>query len=95
MSVPVGVIDALTDQLAEKDRQIERRDQELQIMGKEREQDRALLSQALHLIHGDSFNPAISSGEETVVSEPKPLSEIPPEPSNRHQEREGGNPQAD
>ena len=95
MSVPVGVIDALTEQLAEKDRQIERRDMELQRMGKERDQDRAMLSQALYLIHGDSFTPPLSSGKETVVPEPVPLSEIPPEPLNQHQKREGGNPQAD
>jgi hypothetical protein len=94
VSVPVGVIDALTDQLAEKDRQLERRDMELERVWGERDQDRALLSQALHLIHGDSFIPALSSRKETEAPDPEPVSEIIPEPLNRHQEREGGNPPA-
>ncbi|HET6447103.1 MAG TPA: hypothetical protein VFI27_21280 [candidate division Zixibacteria bacterium] len=92
VSVPVGVVDALTDQLAEKDKQLERRDLELMRIGEERTQDRILLSQALHLIHGENFTPALWG--KTEAEEPQTITETQPEPTNRHQDREGDNPQA-
>ncbi len=92
LSIPAGVLDVLTEQLAEKDKQIARRDDELKRMGEERALDHVLLKQAFQVIHGDDFTPALAHSAEGERQPQKPHLEIKPEPLNQHQAREGDKP---
>ncbi len=92
LSVPAGVLDVLAEQLAEKDKQIARRDDELKRMGEERAIDHVLFKQAFQVIHGDDFIPALPHSAESERQPQRPHLEIKPEPLNRHQVREGDKP---
>jgi hypothetical protein len=89
VTVPVGVLDALTGQLAAKDEQIKRRDEQMERLVDAHDKDRRLLSTALAIIHRDDFPFGLDEPKETAP-EPvlQPAEEIRPEFSER-----GGNPQ--
>ena len=55
VTLPVAVLDALTDQLRVKDEQIVRRDEELSKLAASRDDDRQLLHSAWELIHSAGF----------------------------------------
>lgn len=93
VTVPVGMLDALTAQLAAKDEQIKRRDEQMERLVETHDKDRRLLGAALSIIHREDFPFELGEGE---VPAPKPEPEPEPEPAEeiRPQSHESrGNPQ--
>lgn len=88
VTVPVVMLDALTAQLAAKDEQIKRRDEQLERLVDSHDKDRQLLGAALAIIHKEDF--PMELGESSKLdwdSEPAPAEEIKPQ-----FDRVGGNP---
>ncbi len=85
VTVPVAVLDALTGQLDEKDKQIAR-------MQKASSEDRLMLEQAMKLIHGENFTPALEGEQE----KPQPIEhpEIRSDQEDQDPDRAGDNQQA-
>ncbi len=84
VSVPVEMVDVLTNQFEEKDRQIERRDSQIRDLVEAHKEDRKLLGVAIALIHGEEFTPELNAGERALsedsnvaapASETKPIVE--------------------
>jgi len=76
VTLPVAVLDALTDQLRVKDEQIVRRDEELSKMAASRDDDRQLLHGAWELIHSTGFG--LSSAPLKDNTPPVPATERKP-----------------
>jgi hypothetical protein len=88
VTVHVGILDALTGQLASKDEQIKRRDEQIEQLVEAHDKDRRLLGTALAIIHRTDFPLELDEPTETAQSPaPKPAQEIRPEFGER-----GGNP---
>lgn len=79
VSVPVRVLDALTNQLAAKDSQLERQDAQLARLVEAHNHDRQLLGAALSLIHNDDFVPGLERAGKQAPPSPTPAEEVKPE----------------
>ena len=83
VSVPVRVLDALTNQLAAKDAQLERQDAQLARLVQAHDHDRQLLGAALSLIHNEDFNVALqpeqASASDAPVAPPVTADQVQPE----------------
>jgi hypothetical protein len=80
VTVPVVMIDALTAQLAAKDEQIKRRDEQLERLVVAHDKDRQLLGAALAIIHREDFPMELGKGEQFgATDESAPAEEIKPE----------------
>lgn len=89
VTVPVVMIDALTAQLAAKDEQIKRRDEQMERMVAAHDKDRQLLGAALAIIHREDFPMELGGGDRTdVKADAAPAAEVKPEFDHRR-----GNPQ--
>ena len=77
VTLPVAVLDALTDQLRVKDEQIVRRDEELSKLATSRDDDRQLLYAAWELIHSAGFGlpsaPLKDDAPSVSATERKPI----------------------
>jgi hypothetical protein len=83
VTVPVGMLDALTEQLAAKDEQIKRRDEQMERLVETHDKDRRLLGAALSIIHREDFPFELGEGQTPAAPEPEsapePAEEIRPE----------------
>jgi len=78
VTVPVGMLDALTAQLAAKDAQIKRRDAQMERLVETHDKDRRLLGASLSIIHREDFPFELGEGQ-APKAEPEP--ERPPAPA--------------
>lgn len=80
VTVPVVMLDALTAQLAAKDEQIKRRDEQMERLVVAHDKDRQLLGAALAIIHREDFPMELGKGDQAEPAEdPAPAAEIRPE----------------
>jgi hypothetical protein len=80
VTVPVVMIDALTAQLAAKDEQIKRRDEQMERLVVAHDKDRQLLGAALAIIHREDFPMELGKGDQVEAAEDSaPAEEIKPE----------------
>ncbi len=80
VTVPVVMIDALTAQLAAKDEQIKRRDEQMERLVVAHDKDRQLLGAALAIIHREDFPMELGKGDQVEAAEDSaPAAEIKPE----------------
>lgn len=87
VTVPVAVLDALTNQLAAKDEQIKRRDEQMGRLVEVHGEDHRMLTAALSIIHRDDFPIELGKGAEIDAHiKPSPAKELRPEVER------GGNP---
>jgi len=92
VTVPVGMLDALTEQLAAKDEQIKRRDEQMERLVETHDKDRRLLGAALSIIHREDFPFELGEGKGQPAPEPEPEPE-PAEEMRPEMEVGRGNPQ--
>ncbi|MEO8629064.1 MAG: hypothetical protein ABI612_13320 [Betaproteobacteria bacterium] len=80
VTVPVVIIDALTAQLAAKDEQIKRRDEQMERLVVAHDKDRQLLGAALSIIHREDFPMELGKWDEFAApSESAPAEELKPD----------------
>ena len=87
LSIPDGLVEVLTQQLAEKDRQIERRDEQIKHLVSANAEDRDLLGAALGLIHADGFRPEIGGPE--VLQEDQTIPTFESRPLSPNDDQDG------
>jgi hypothetical protein len=94
VTVPVGMLDALTAQLTAKEEQIKRRDEQMERLVETHDKDRQLLGAALSIIHREDFPFELGEGQTPPAPEPQPEPEPEPAEEIRPEMEAGrGNPQ--